>query len=65
MQLKDIVNNLPTNLQTPFNGKQSFHNETRHCGFCSNFNLTHAKIDGGYFWSLHFLSQNGVDHAKL
>jgi hypothetical protein len=65
MQFNDIVNILPTNLQTPFNGRQSFHDETRHYGFCSNFNLTHAKTNGGYFWSLQFLWQNGVDHAKL
>jgi hypothetical protein len=64
-QLNDIVNIIPTNLQTPFNGKQSFRDETTHCGFCSNFNLTHAKIDEGYFWSLQILWQNGVDHEKL
>jgi hypothetical protein len=66
MQLNDIVNILPPNLQTPFNGKQqSFHDETKHCGFCSNFNLTHVKNDGGYFWSLQILWQNGIDNAKL
>jgi hypothetical protein len=42
IQLNDIINILPTNLQTPFNGKQSFLDETRHCGFCSNFHLTHV-----------------------
>lgn len=59
MQLNDIVNILPTKLQTPF------HDESRHCGFCSNINLTHATTNGGYFWSLQLLWQNGVNHSKL